>query len=283
MKTFKERVIALTGASSGIGHALALELASRGAHLALCDVDEVGLVRVQAECERLGARVLVTQVDVASRDALYGWAEEVVGHFGVVHGLVNNAGIAIHGSVEETPDEVFAHVMQVNFWGVVHGTRAFLPHLKHASDAHIVNISSVFGLVGIPGQSAYNASKFAVRGFSESLIQELSMLAPHVHCTCVHPGGIKTNIARAASFVGQGLGSVDVERLAMRFDKMARTTPERAAEIIVKAALENRHRVLVGQDAIGLDLLQRLLPNAYHALTSRPYAKILARDRNRES
>ncbi len=283
MKTFKDRVVALTGASSGIGYALALDLAKRGAHLALSDVDEVGLARVQSECEHHGVRVMISKVDVADRDAIYQWAEEVVQHFGVVHGIINNAGVAIHGSAEEIPDEVFERVMQINFWGVVHGTRAFLPHLKRTQDAHIVNISSVFGIVGIPGQSAYNASKFAVRGFSEALIQELSMLSPHVHCTCVHPGGVKTNIAKASKFIGQQLGRTDGERLARRFDKMAKTSPEQASRTILKGVLENKNRVLVGQDAMALDALQRLIPGAYHAVTARPYAKILARDKNRKS
>ena len=281
MKTLKNRVVALTGASSGIGEALALELAGRGAHLSLSDIDEVGLARIKEQCEGLGANVFVQAVDVGDKASLVAWAEATSNHFGVVHVLINNAGIAVHGTIEELPDEIFERVMQVNFWGVVHGTRAFLPYIKRANDAHVVNLSSLFGLVGIPGQSAYNASKFAVRGFSEALIQELAILAPHVHCTCVHPGGVKTNIARAAGFVGQQLGSTDLERLARRFDKMARTTPQSAAKQIVAAILANERRLLVGQDAVLLDLVQRLLPTRYHDITSRPYKKIFARDRDR--
>lgn len=281
MKTLKNRVVALTGASSGIGEALALELAGRGAHLSLSDIDEVGLARIKEQCEGLGANVFVQPVDVGDKASLVAWAEATSNHFGVVHVLINNAGIAVHGTIEELPDEIFERVMQVNFWGVVHGTRAFLPYIKRANDAHVVNLSSLFGLVGIPGQSAYNASKFAVRGFSEALIQELAILAPHVHCTCVHPGGVKTNIARAAGFVGQQLGSTDLERLARRFDKMARTTPQSAAKQIVAAILANERRLLVGQDAVLLDLVQRLLPTRYHDITSRPYKKLFARDRDR--
>lgn len=281
MKSLKNRVVALTGASSGIGQALAVELAKRGAHLSLSDVDEVGLARIKEQCEALGASVFVQVVDVASKEALEAWAEATSNHFGVVHAIINNAGIAVHGTIEELPDEVFERVMQVNFWGVVHGTRAFLPYLKRAKDAHVVNLSSLFGLVSIPGQSVYNASKFAVRGFSEALIQELAILSPHVHCTCVHPGGVKTNIARAAGFVGQQLGSTDLERLARRFDKMARTTPESAARQIIEAMLSNKRRLLVGQDAVFLDLVQRLLPSRYHDITLKPYRKIFERDRDR--
>lgn len=279
MKTFKDRVVALTGASSGIGLALAEELAARGAHLALCDVDEVGLARTQDLCEKRGARVFCTRVDVSDQAAVEQWARDVIAHYGVCHAIFNNAGIAIHGTVEEVPLEVFERVMEVNFWGVVHGSRAFLPYLKKAQEGHVVNLSSIFGIVGVPGQSAYNASKFAVRGFSEALHQELTLLAPHVHCTCVHPGGIKTNIARAASFIGQQLGATDATRLSRRFDKMARTTPERAAQIILRAVLRDQPRVLVGEDALLLDLAQRLVPAHYHPLLSGSYKRILEREK----
>lgn len=279
MKTFKNRVAAITGASSGIGRALAVELASRGTNLALSDVDEVGMAETRRQCEAAGVKVITDAVDVSDRDAVYAWADRVVAHYGVVHMIFNNAGIAIHATNEEVPIEVFRRVIDIDFWGVVYGTRAFLPHLKKAPEAHIVNISSVFGLVGVPGQGPYNCAKFAVRGFSESLRQELDLLAPHVRCSCVHPGGIKTNIARAAGYIGQQLGVVDREALARRFDKLAQTTPEEAAGVIVDGVRRDQARILVGQDARLLDAIQRLAPQRYQAFMRRPYEKILKRNK----
>ncbi len=277
MKTLGNKVVALTGAASGIGRELALALASMGSHLALSDVDMEGLLAVQEECEAIGHPVHVALVDVSDKKEVEEWAGEVNEHYGQVHVLINNAGIAAHGTIEELPDEIFEQVMSVNFWGVVHGTRAFLPFLKRASQAHIVNLSSLFGLVGIPGQGAYNASKFAVRGFSEALTQELELLSPHVKCSCVHPGGVKTNIARAARFVGQQLGRTDPDKLARRFDKVASTTAEDAAQQIIAGLLADKRRILVGKDAQMLDALQRFIPSHYHDIVMRPYKKGLQR------
>ncbi len=277
MKTFQDRVAAITGAASGIGRALAQDLASRGAHLAISDVDEVGLAETKRRCIEQGARVHTRVVDVSQKDEIEAWCREVVGEFGRVHMVFNNAGIAAHGTTEEIPDEIYERVLSINFWGVVHGTRAFLPHLKRANEGHVINISSLFGLISVAGQGPYNAAKFAVRGFTECLKQEMDLTAPTVKVTCVHPGGIKTNIARSSHFTGQGLGPTSHEKMANRFDNvLARTSAEDAAAIILDAVLRDEPRVLVGPDAKVIDLVQRLMPRRYHGLVTRLIARTFA-------
>src|SRR5690554_8040080 len=196
MKDLNNKVAVVTGAGSGIGRALAKSLAARGCRLAISDVNEAGLAETAAELA--GKDVKTYSLDVSDRDAIYAHAEQVRADFGQVNLVINNAGVALSASVREMTDEDFAWVMDIDFWGVAHGTRAFLPHLIASGDGHIVNISSVFGLIGVPKQSAYNAAKFAVRGFSESLRQEMKMGKQPVSVSCVHPGGIRTNIANAA-------------------------------------------------------------------------------------
>ena len=198
MQHLSGRVAAITGAASGIGRALAIELAGRGTHLGLVDVDEAGLAETVAACEGRGVKVTSRRVDVADRSEVEAWAEAVVAEHGAIHLVVNNAGVALGATVEAMAHDDLEWLMGVNFWGVVHGTRAFLPHLLVAGEGHIVNVSSVFGLFSVPAQSAYNASKFAVRGFTDALRMELDLAGAGVSCTTVHPGGIKTNIARNA-------------------------------------------------------------------------------------
>ncbi|NQD96625.1 SDR family NAD(P)-dependent oxidoreductase, partial [Pseudomonas sp. CrR25] len=198
MKSFENKVAAITGAGSGIGRALAYRLARQGCHLALADVNEEELAETAAQARRLGVNVSTRQVNVAERDAMHAWAEQVVAEYGRVHAIFNNAGVAQGGTVEGNDYSDYEWIMAINFWGVLHGTKAFLPHLKAAGEGHVVNVSSVFGLFAQPGMSAYNASKFAVRGFTESLRQELDMQGCGVSASCVHPGGIKTNIAKTA-------------------------------------------------------------------------------------
>ena len=259
MQRFDGRVAAITGAGSGIGRALARDLARRGTHLALSDIDEVGLAETVALCEGTGVKVTSHVVDVADRAAVYAWADQVVADHGKVNLIFNNAGVALGATIESMTYEDFEWLMDINFWGVVHGTKAFLPHLIASGEGHVVNLSSVFGLLGIPAQSAYNAAKFGVRGFTDALRIELDVAANGVSCTTVHPGGIKTNIARnarmhesVASFTG---GTPDV---GTDFDKIAMTTPEKAARQILKAVERNRRRALIGPDAKALDLISRL-------------------------
>src|SRR5882757_4357607 len=198
MKNFTDRVAVITGAGSGIGRALALELAGRGARLALSDIDEVAVADTAAHCEKAGAQAKGYRLDVADRAAVTAHADAVAAEFGQVNLVVNNAGVAVMATVEEMSYADLDWIVGINFWGVVHGTKAFLPHLIASGDGHLVNVSSVFGFVGVPTQSAYNATKFAVRGFTEALRQEMLIEKKPVGVHCVHPGGIDTNIARAA-------------------------------------------------------------------------------------
>jgi NAD(P)-dependent dehydrogenase (short-subunit alcohol dehydrogenase family) len=198
MKSFEDKVAAITGASSGIGRALAIELGRKRCNVALSDINEEGLQETAARARKLGVHVTSTVVDVANREAVHAWADQVVHDHGKANLIFNNAGVALASTVEGMSYGDFEWLMDINFWGVVHGTKAFLPHLKAAGDGHIVNVSSVFGLAGIPSQSAYNSAKFAVRGFTESLRQELDMINCGVSASSVHPGGIKTNIARSS-------------------------------------------------------------------------------------
>ena len=267
MQDFGGKVIAITGAGSGIGRALAVELAGRGAHLSLSDIDAAGLAETVAMCQGSGSKVTSTIVDVADRTAVFAWADEVVAEHGRANMIVNNAGVAVGATVEHGSYDDMEWLMGINFWGVVHGTKAFLPHIKASGDGHVVNISSVFGLVSIPTQSAYNAAKFAVRGFSDALRIELEIERADVSVTTIHPGGIKTNIARSAR-VDASVADVggDATTFVDEFDKLARTTPERAARQILIAIERNRRRALIGRDAIVFDLMSRLPAGLYQRL-----------------
>ena len=263
MTDVKNKVAVITGAGSGIGRALAYDFARRGARLAISDVDTAGLAETVKQVRVIGADVHDAKLDVADRDAVLAYAEDVAQHYGAVHIVVNNAGIAFTGDIEKMSFEQIEKVMDVDFWGVVNGTKAFLPHLIASGDGHVVNISSLFGLMAVPGQSAYNAAKFAVRGFTEALRMEMKVAGHHVNVTCVHPGGIKTAITRNAGAV-EGL---DASAIAEMFDaKLAKTTPESAARTIIRSMLGNRPRSVVGYDAKVLDVMIRLLGPAYQRL-----------------
>lgn len=263
MKHLKNKVAVVTGAGSGIGRALAMALAARGCRLALSDVDETGLAETIAALN--GVEIKSYVLDVSDQDAIYAHANDVIKDFGQVNLIINNAGVALSASVREMTDADFKWIMDIDFWGVVHGTRAFLPHLIASGDGHVVNISSVFGLIGVPKQSAYNAAKFAVRGFTESFRQEMKLENQPVSVSCVHPGGIRTNIANSARMGKSENG--DAQRKG--FDKLAMTTPEKAADIIVKGILKDESRILVGPDAWGIDAINRLLGSAYQPLVQR--------------
>ncbi|CAM2863030.1 SDR family NAD(P)-dependent oxidoreductase [Skermania piniformis] len=268
MSTFDGKVVVITGAGSGIGRALARELAGRGARLALSDVDTEGLAETAKLCTDLGAEVKTDRLNVAEREAVLVYADAVHAHYGVIHQIYNNAGIAHHGDVDQTTFKDFERVMDVDFWGVVNGTKAFLPYLEESGDGHVINISSLFGLIAMPGQSAYNAAKFAVRGFTEALRKEMLVGKRPVKVTCVHPGGIKTAVARNATVAGNH----DQASVAELFDKyLAIHSPEMAARTIVDGVRRGRGRVLIGWEAHALDLLARVTGSGYQrviALTS---------------
>ena len=270
MKTFSGRVAAVTGAGSGIGRALALALARRGCHLALSDIDEAGLAGTVEAARRTGVTVSAARVDVADREAVYAWAERAAEEHGKVHLIFNNAGVALGSTIEGGGYEDFEWLFRINFWGVVYGTRAFLPHLRASGSGHVVNISSVFALISVPGQGAYNASKAAVRGFTEALRMELELSGAPVSATSVHPGGIKTNVARSARSDGslRSLG-LSPEESRENFEKLFVTEPGRAAEVILRAVQKNKRRVLVGPDAYVIDGLARLLPGAYQSVVKK--------------
>jgi NAD(P)-dependent dehydrogenase (short-subunit alcohol dehydrogenase family) len=267
MKDLKDKVVAITGAGSGIGRATALAFAREGAHLALSDVNAQGLAETAEQARALGVTVTHTEVNVADRAAVYAWADEVQRAHGRVHVIVNNAGVALGAPIETMRFEDFEWLMDINFWGVVYGTKAFLPLLRRAGEGHVVNISSVFGLFAVPTQGAYNASKFAVRGFTECLRIELAAQDSPIGVTCVHPGGIRTNIAAASRVDADGSwGITSAAQAAQEFEKVARTTPERAAQRIVRAVRRNQPRLLIGADAFIFDKLVRLMPLGFQRL-----------------
>ncbi|TXH05345.1 MAG: SDR family NAD(P)-dependent oxidoreductase [Nevskiaceae bacterium] len=271
MKSFANKVAAITGAGSGIGRALALELAAQGCALSLSDVNETGLAETARLLADKGVKVTTAKVDVSKLEQVSTWAEQTVAEHGKVNLVFNNAGVAVAGTVEGLSYEEYEWIMGINFWGVVYGTKEFLPHLKASGDGHIVNISSIFGLFSQPSQSAYNATKFAVRGFTESLRQELDIAGAGVSCTCVHPGGIKTNIAKSARTNAsvRDITGADPEKGKADFEKMFRTTAQEAARTILAGVRRDARRVLIGSDARAADLMQRLLPTTYQQLVTR--------------
>ena len=263
MEGFAGKVAAVTGAGSGIGQALALELARSGATVAISDVDTEGLAQTEEQLKAIGAQLRSDRLDVTEREAFQLYADQINEHFGKVNQIYNNAGIAYTGDVDISQFKDIERVMDVDFWGVVNGTKAFLPHLVASGDGHIVNVSSLFGLMSMPGQAAYNAAKFAVRGFTEALRQEMVLNGDPVKVTSVHPGGIKTAIVRNA-IAAEG---VNTEAQSKFFDKrLASTTPQRAAQIILDAVHKNKARVLVGPDAVVLDLIVRITGSGYQRL-----------------
>lgn len=260
MKHLSGRVAVVTGAASGIGRALAVQLAQRGCNLAIADINLEGLADTARLVESEGVRCSTHQLDVADRVAFEQFASDVVDRHGAVHLVINNAGVTLIDLAENMSYDDFEWIMNINFWGVVHGTKSFLPLLREQDEAHIVNISSLFGLMSLPLQSAYNASKFAVRGFTEALKMELS--GSPIGVTSVHPGGIKTDITRN-SRIGEDALEVSREELNAGFEKAALTTPDKAAATILRGIEKNRRRVLIGLDAKLFSLIVRLFPGSY--------------------
>ncbi|WP_339533148.1 SDR family NAD(P)-dependent oxidoreductase [Pseudomonas mucidolens] len=271
MKSFNGRVAAITGAASGMGRALALALAREGCHLALADKNTLGLeqtVQLVEHSTLVPVRITCCSLDVSDRQAMEDWAAACVAEHGQVNLIFNNAGVALSSTVEGVDYADLEWIVGINFWGVVHGTKAFLPYLKASGDGHVINTSSVFGLFAQPGMSGYNATKFAVRGFTESLRQELDMQRCGVSATCVHPGGIRTDICRSSRIDANMTGFLihSEQQARADFEKLFITDADQAAKVILQGVRKNKRRVLIGRDAYALDLLARCMPAAYQAL-----------------
>jgi len=261
MRDFRNKVAAITGAGSGMGRALALELAARGCAVAIADVGPAALNETESMLRGTKVKVSCHLVDVADRAAMEQFAEDVVRVHGKVNLVFNNAGVSVTNTVEKLSYDDFEWLMNINFWGVVHGTKAFLPYLRKVDEAHIINTSSIFGVVAFPSQGAYNASKFAVRGFTEALRQELA--GTHIGVSCVQPGGVKTNIVKTSRYYATDNEAPTKDEMTRSFEQLAALTPRDAAMQILRGVENNRGRVLVGKDAKLLAWIQRLFPESY--------------------
>ena len=272
LETLHDKVVVITGAGSGIGRALACRAASHGALLAISDWNPEGLAQTVELVKGLGAEVRSDVVDVSDRAVVAQWATDVVGQFGRVNLVVNNAGVSVSGDFEQMTYEDFDWIVGVNLNGVVHGTKEFLPHLIASGNGALVNISSLFGLISIPGQTVYNATKYAVRGFTEALREEMLISGHPVTVTCVHPGGIRTGIVRH----GRTTAGEDHAALTALFDKkLARMSPEKAATIILNGALSGKARVLVGADAHALHHFAKITGSRYQDVLARIAPKVM--------
>jgi NAD(P)-dependent dehydrogenase (short-subunit alcohol dehydrogenase family) len=271
LTTLTDKVVVITGAGSGIGRALALRSARAGALLALSDWDRDGLAETVALAEQAGAtKVRQDVVDVSDRAAVAAWAAGVVEELGRVNLVVNNAGVSATGDFSDLTYDDLDWIVGINFWGVVHGSKEFLPHLVASGDGALVNISSLFGLVSVPGQSAYNATKYAVRGLTEAIREEMLVNRHPVTVTCVHPGGIRTGISRH----GRKAAGLDAARIDALFEtKLAKMSPDRAAEIILDGALAGKPRVLVGLDAHLIHQFGRIAGARYQDVVARLAAR----------
>jgi NAD(P)-dependent dehydrogenase (short-subunit alcohol dehydrogenase family) len=275
MTALAGKVVVITGAGSGIGRALALAAAGHGARLALSDIDPAGLAETVRQLGAAGT-VRADQLDVRDRTAMAAYAASVAAEFEAVNVVINNAGVSVTGDVLSVGYPDFEWVLDVNFWGVVNGTKEFLPYLIAGGDGHLVNLSSLFGLLSVPRQSAYNAAKFAVRGFTESVREEMLAAGHPVRVSCVHPGGIKTSIVRNSRVAPDE----DHAALVDFFDRrLAKTSADRAAAVILAGMLAGKPRILVGADAKVLHLLVTVLGARYQRLTARVAARAVPQQR----
>lgn len=267
MKDLKNKVVVITGVGSGMGKELSLQMAQHGARLAVMDFNEASLDDTVSLIKSYHAEVYASCFDVSNREDFYRFGEGVIQHFGEVDVVINNAGVALGGiSIEKLDYRDFEWVMGINFWGMVYGTKIFLPYIKKQNEGSIVNISSIFGIMGVSEQGAYCSSKFAIRGFTESLRMELMQEAPHVIASVVHPGGVKTNIARDSK---DALGDFVDKNNLDEIEKLFITTASDAAKTIIKGIQNKQARILIGSDARKNDWIVRLMPAKYSKLILR--------------
>ena len=282
MKTLKDKVVVITGAASGIGQALALACAAKGARLLLADINEAGLAQICEKVRALGAACQSQRTDTGDEASIFALADFCAASLGPADVLINNAGVALVSSVEKLQTSDAQWLMNINFWGVVHGCRAFVPQMKARPEALIVNLSSIFAMISVPTQSMYNAAKAGVRAFSDSLREELR--SANIGVLCVHPGGIKTNIVNQSRMTDLSLMQVSGQQMRDQFEQNAPTTAQQAADAIVQAIESGRTRLLIGNDARVADLLYRLFPARASAWITRQGKKrreaLLARQRD---
>ncbi len=277
MSLSDKSVVVVTGAANGIGRQLAIEIARENvAGIAVSDINQAGLDETAEMAVAQGVEVLTSSVDVAKLDQIERFARETIERFGRVTHLINNAGVGLVGRTEEISFEDIEWLMGINFWGIIYGTKTFLPIFRKQNFGHITNISSVFGLIGAPGQSAYCASKFAVRGFTESLRLELE--GTNIFVSCVHPGGIKTDIAKNARR-GEKASDEDMELASVMLHKLARSTANQAAKTIIKGIKAKHPRILIGPDASQISAIQRLFPKRYFNILDRLTGGMLSKYR----
>lgn len=263
MSPFNGKVAVITGAASGIGRALAVAFAQEGASVAISDVDMNGLAETLRMVEAAGGSGRTYQVDVGDRDAVFAFADEVQSTQGGADILINNAGVAQMATVDDLTMDDLEWVMKIDYWGMVYGTKAFLPQIKAKGDGYLANVSSIFGIIAVPGQAAYNSAKFAIRGFTEALRHEMKDTSTHI--ACIHPGGVRTSIVKNARFL-QSSTAQDRTDASTNFDKLARTSPEKAAQTILKGLRKRKGRILIGNDARMMDRIQRLFPAKYGSI-----------------
>ena len=276
MGYFSQQVAAITGAGSGMGRALAQTLAKQGCHVAIADIDEANLNATASSIlaqvgDNKPVKVTTHRVDVADRHAMVAFAADVVQAHGKVNMIFNNAGVTVIDSVEHMSEENFQWLMGINFWGVVNGSRAFLPHLSATEPGHIVNTSSIFGTIAVPGQSAYNASKFAVRGFTYALRMELAQTHPWLGVSCVQPGGVKTNIVKDSRYLPSDNSAPTKAEISAKFEQLAGLSPNQAADQILRGVKKNKAQILVGKDAWLISLLERIAPIGYMRLVAKGF------------
>ncbi|MEL6252115.1 MAG: SDR family NAD(P)-dependent oxidoreductase [Bacteroidota bacterium] len=272
MHPFNDKVAVVTGASSGIGKALAQAFAKYGCHVAIADIRPQELEETRASLEPYGKTYKAYALDVSNKDAIYAFADQVAADFPSVDIVINNAGVSLTTPMAQASMDDFHWLMDINFWGMVYGCQAFLPHLLKQKEAWLSNVSSIFGIIGVPTQGTYCASKFAIRGYTESLRQEYKRSKLKV--SAIHPGGVKTNIVRWGKIESSYADEDRQKTMISSFDKVAKTTPEKAAEIIIKGMSKGKKRILVGGDAWFLDKISRLFPQGYDAIVGRQFQKV---------